>query len=115
MWEALSRNDPLVTSKTSAIRFLTSRQVFLPSAMKSFKLSCKKISSVKGIPSKYPSWWNAPKSMAKSPILLPIVIISSLVMKTPNGIFWIGKSEFSKTFNQDFLFGLLAVIFIKNC
>ena len=79
----------------SAILFLTNRHVFLPSAIKSFKLSCKKISSVSGIPSKYPNWWTAPKSIAKSPILLPIVIISSFVINTPKGMFCIGKSELS--------------------
>ncbi|MCY1224961.1 hypothetical protein D9M72_371390 [compost metagenome] len=48
--------------------------------------------------------------MAKSPILVPIVTTSSLVRKTPNGIFCIGKSLSVGTSSQDFLVGSLAVI-----
>src|SRR5690606_42084279 len=46
--------------------------------------------------------------MAVSPMRVPIVIMSSRVKKTPNGMFCIGKSEFLSTCSHDFLSGLLA-------
>jgi hypothetical protein len=44
---------------------------------------------------------------------VPVVISSSVVIKTPKGIFWIGKSLFAGTSIHDLRWGLLAVGIVK--